>query len=252
MSLSFRGVAVLKFVGTVSLGLLTGLSYTLSTVTVPTLLTLPSARTASNAFRSLKDAASVQIRTLSTVASSAFLVAFFTSPRAVRHPYLLYTALLVIGGRFAASDALAPYLFSSSSSSSSGNPTTDPFAPSSPLGKDLRRSGSALSTSASHMEASYEVLGSATAGSVSGGSVSDAHSDGSAGDDADTPAAGANGGNGSAGVNGEEVRAAVETFLKRQIVRTVTSGLAFGMAIVGLWGDGLRRVPVWNETIIVA
>ncbi|KAL1899511.1 hypothetical protein Sste5346_002910 [Sporothrix stenoceras] len=248
--MSFRGVAVLKFVGTVSLGLLTGLSFTLSTVTVPTLLTLPSARTAANAFRSLSEAASAQLRTLSGVASSAFLLAFFLSPRAVRHPYLLYTSLFVLGGQLATSNSVAPYLFSSSSkssSSSSGSPNTDPFAPSSPLGKDLRRTGSASSTSASHMEASYEVLGSATAGSVSGGSVSDAHSDGGAGDDADAAAAG----NGSVAVNGEEVRAAVETFLKRQIVRTVTSGIAFGMAIVGLWGDGLRSVPVWEETYIV-
>lgn len=91
------------------------------------------------------------------------------------------------------------------------------------------------------------MLGSATAGSVSGGSVSDSHSDGGAGDDADTAAAS----NGSATINGEEVRAGVETFLKRQIVRTVTSGIAFGMAIVGLWGDGLRTVPVWQETLVV-
>jgi autophagy-related protein 33 len=102
------------------------------------------------------------------------------------------------------------------------------------------------------MEASYEVLGSATAGSVSGGSVSDTHSDGGAADEADAAGAGAGAGtNGSAAVNGEEVRAAVETFLKRQIVRTVTTGMAFGMAIVGLWGDGLRSVPVWQETFVV-
>ncbi|CAK7203529.1 hypothetical protein SEUCBS139899_006263 [Sporothrix eucalyptigena] len=240
--MSFRGVAVLKFVGTVSLGLLTGLSFSLSTVTVPTLLTLPSARTASNAFRSLTDAAASQLRTLSGVASSAFLLAYLLSPRAVRHPYLLYTSLLVLGGRLATSDSVAPYLFSSSSSSSSSS--SDPFAPSSPLGKSLRRSGSGTSASQAHMEASYEVLGSATGGSVSGGSVSDSHSDGGAGSD-EADAANSN-------VNGEEVRASVETFLKRQIARTFVSGLAFAMAIVGLWGDGARTVPAWqSETFIV-
>lgn len=228
-------------------GLLTsqGLSYSLSTVTVPTLLTLPSARTAANAFRSLSDAASSQLRTLSGVSSSAFLLAYFLSPRHVRHPYLLYTSLLVISGRFITSDALAPYLFSSSSSSS-GSSSSDPFAPSSP-----RRSASGTSASASHahMEASYEVLGSATAGSVSGGSVSDSHSDGGAGDDADAASGGAGGNNG--GINGEEVRASVESFLKRQIVRTVSTGLAFGMAIVGLWGDGFSSAPAWQETFVV-
>ncbi|CAK7217192.1 hypothetical protein SCUCBS95973_003060 [Sporothrix curviconia] len=246
--MSFRGVAVLKFVGTVSLGLLTGLSFSLSTVTVPTLLTLPSARTASNAFRSLTDAASAQLRILSGVASSAFLLAYLFSPRHVRHPYLMHTSMLVIVGRFLTSDTVAPYLFSPASSSSSGSSpgaSSDPFSHSSPLGKSLRRSGSASSSHA-HMEASYEVLGSTTAGSVSGGSVSDSHSDGGAGSDETEAAAG-----GNAAVNGEEVRASVETFLKRQIARTVVSGVAFAVAIVGLWGDGARRVPVWREAFVV-
>ncbi|CAK7266502.1 hypothetical protein SEPCBS57363_002121 [Sporothrix epigloea] len=241
--MSIRGVAILKFVGTVSLGLLTGLSFTLSTVTVPTLLTLPSAHTASNAFRSVTDAASAQLRTLSGIASSAFMLAYLLSPRFVRHPYLLHTSLLVLAGRLITSDSVAPYLFSSSPS---GSPSSsESIASSSPLGKSLRRSGSA-SLSHAHMEASYEVLSSATAGSVSGGSVSDSHSDGGAGpEDTDATA------DGTAVINGEEVRASVETFLKRQIVRTAVSGIAFAMAIVGLWGDGARRVPVWHETVVV-
>ncbi|CRK32965.1 hypothetical protein BN1708_019162, partial [Verticillium longisporum] len=45
-----RGVSALKFVGTVSLGLLTGLSYSLSAVTVPSILALPSASDAVRAF----------------------------------------------------------------------------------------------------------------------------------------------------------------------------------------------------------
>lgn len=40
-------------------------------------------------------------------------------------------------------------------------------------------------------------------------------------------------------VNGEEVRGEVEGFLKKQVVSTALSGLAFAMAIVGLWGDGV-------------
>ncbi|CAK7266663.1 hypothetical protein SEPCBS119000_002144 [Sporothrix epigloea] len=241
--MSIRGVAVLKFVGTVSLGLLTGLSFTLSTVTVPTLLTLPSAQSASSAFRSLNDAAAAQLRTLSGVASSAFMLAYLLSPRFVRHPYLLHTSLLILVGRLITSDSVAPYLFSSSPSGTSSS--SDSVASSSPLGKSSRQSGS-VSLSHAHMEASYEVLGSATAGSVSGGSVSDSHSDGGAGPDEVDAAV-----DGSVAINGEEVRASVETFLKRQITRTVVSGIAFAMAIVGLWGDGARRVPVWHETVVV-
>ncbi|EPE06229.1 hypothetical protein F503_03058 [Ophiostoma piceae UAMH 11346] len=217
------GVAIFKFVGTVSLGLLTGLSFTLSTVTVPTLLTLPSAQTAGKAFRTLTDAATKQLRALSGVATSAFLLAYLLSPRAVRHPYLLYTSLLVLTSRLATSEALAPYLYTATPS------TAQPeIAPASP-------------SRVHHMEASYEVLGSATSGSAGSvsGSVSDTHSDG-----ADDIAGGS-----GAGVNGEEVRASVEVFLKRQIVRTVVSGLAFGMSIIGLWGDGTRSAV--SETYIV-
>ncbi|OAA65672.1 hypothetical protein SPI_02459 [Niveomyces insectorum RCEF 264] len=242
-----RGVAVLKFVGTVSLGLLTGLSFSLATVTVPTLLHLPSARTAAKAFRSLADAAAGPLRGLAGVASSAFFLAYLLSPRTVRHPYLLYTGLLVLGGRVATDDRLTPYLYSASSSASSSPAAAFPDA----APRDLRRSG----TSPAHMEASYEVLGAG----------SDTHSDGTGSDDANdldaasasaTPAAAAGGagglGDNGACVNGEEVRAAVEVFLKKQLVRTVLSGLAFAMSVVGLWGDGARAVPVWEtETFIV-
>ena len=177
------------------------------------------------------------------------MLAYLLSPRYVRHPYLLHTSLLVLVGRLITSDGVAPYLFLSPSPSSS---SSDPFASSSPLDKSLRRSGS-TSLSHAHMEASYEVLGSTTAGSVSGGSVSDSHSDGGAGsDEADAGAGAAGAAGGNATVNGEEVRASVEVFLKRQIARTVVSGMAFAMAVVGLWGDGARRVPVWHETIVVA
>lgn len=215
------GVSILKFVGTVSLGLLTGLSFTLSTVTVPTLLTLPSAQSAGKAFRTLTDAATAQLRALAGVATSAFLLSYLLSPRAVRHPYLLYTSLLVLGGRLATSEAVAPFLYQATTSS----PSAVEAAPSSP------------SRVPHHMEASYEVLGSATSGSAGSvsGSVSDTHSDGA--DDV----AGAN-------VNGEEVRASVEVFLKRQIVQTVVSGLAFSMSIIGLWGDGTRSAV--TETYI--
>ena len=183
-------------------------------MTVPTLLTLPSAQAAGKAFRTLADAATTQLRVLSGVATSAFLLAYLLSPRAVRHPYLLYTSLLVLTGRLATSESLAPYLYTATPSATATQPEMAPASPS----------------RVHHMEASYEVLGSATSGSAGSvsGSVSDTHSDGV--DDL----AGSSG----AGVNGEEVRASVEVFLKRQIVRTVVSGLAFVVSIIGLWGDG--------------
>ncbi|EAQ88383.1 predicted protein [Chaetomium globosum CBS 148.51] len=59
-----RGVSVLKFVGTVSLGVLTGLSYTLTSLTIPALLTLPSAGSAARAFDILTTTASRHARSL--------------------------------------------------------------------------------------------------------------------------------------------------------------------------------------------
>ncbi len=126
---------------------------------MPTLLTLPSASTAAKAFHSLVAAAKSQLRILTSVSGSAFLLAFLLSPRPYRHPYLLYTSLLVVGSRIAASDFAAPYLFSSPR-------RTAPVAP-----KEQARVRKEPASRA-RMEASYEVVGSG-----------DSHSDGAGSED---------------------------------------------------------------------
>lgn len=68
------------------------------------------------------------------------------------------------------------------------------------------------------MEASYEVLG-------------DSHSDKSAISNSDEEL--------DEEINGEEVRGEVEAFLKNQLVQTAISGIAFAMAVIGIWGDGV-------------
>ncbi|KAI9808971.1 MAG: hypothetical protein M1826_003949 [Phylliscum demangeonii] len=88
-------LAVAKFVGSISLGLLTGISYTLSTITIPSLLTLPAATTAHQTFVRLQTVALAHLRALSVLSTSSFLVAYCLSPRRGRHPYLLWTALTV-------------------------------------------------------------------------------------------------------------------------------------------------------------
>ncbi|KAI0999472.1 hypothetical protein K3495_g8724 [Podosphaera aphanis] len=90
-----RSVPVLKFVGTISLGLLTGFSYTLSAVTLPTILIFPSTSIASKAFKDFKSLALCQLRTLAGISSSSFLAAYLFSPRAHKHPYLLWATLIV-------------------------------------------------------------------------------------------------------------------------------------------------------------
>jgi len=93
--MSARRFAPFKLFGTVSLGLLTGMSYTLSINAVPALLTLPSASTASNAFAYLSKRAVFDLRTLSSVSAACFLSAYAFSPRGFRHPYLLWTSLII-------------------------------------------------------------------------------------------------------------------------------------------------------------
>lgn len=214
-----RGVSALKFVGTVSLGLLTGLSYTLSTLTVPTLLTLPTANEASKAFRSLATTARTHLRTLAGISSTAFFLAFALSPRSARHPYLLYTSVLVAISRLSVSDMVAPYLFA------------HPHAPA-----QQRQSSSSAPrkdrSAARRMEASYDVIGG-----------SDAHSDSASDRSIEEDAATAD-----SSFNGEEVRGEVESFLKKQVVSTATAGLGFLMAVVGIWGDG--AVGYVSETVV--
>ncbi|RMZ80252.1 hypothetical protein DV738_g2926, partial [Chaetothyriales sp. CBS 135597] len=90
----------LKFVGAISLGLLTGVSYNLSTVTLPSLALLPSAAGASRTLTSIQEESTRQILTLASISSISLVTAFtFASPRN-RHPYLLWTALVgLIGGQ---------------------------------------------------------------------------------------------------------------------------------------------------------
>lgn len=88
-------VSICKFVGSISLGLLTGVSYTISTITIPSLLTLPSATTAQQAFVRLQSLSLKHLRTLATVSASSFLLAYALSPSRGRHLYLLWTSLAV-------------------------------------------------------------------------------------------------------------------------------------------------------------
>ncbi|KAB5554663.1 hypothetical protein GE09DRAFT_1121956 [Coniochaeta sp. 2T2.1] len=224
-----RGVSVLKFVGTVSLGLLTGLSYTLSTLTVPSLLELPSASSAAKAFNYLIKTAKKHLGTLTGVSASSFLLAFLLSPKPVRHPYLLYTSILVASSGLVVSDFVAPYLFISKSTTSQSSPAATLAAAAKKQKKDRAAAKRA------QMEASYEVLGSS----------SSAHSDETlSASEVDLEEEVAQ------DINGEEVRTEVEGFLKKQMVQTAISGAGFLMAVVGIWGDGVAQV-FQNDIVLV-
>ncbi|KAA6411512.1 MAG: hypothetical protein FRX48_04792 [Lasallia pustulata] len=88
-------IALSKFVGCISLGLLTGTSYTLTTITLPPLLALPSAPQAHSSFRTLLASTRTHQRALSLLSVLSLSLAYALSPRRGRHPYLLWTAAVV-------------------------------------------------------------------------------------------------------------------------------------------------------------
>ena len=186
---------------------------------MPTLLTLPSASTAAKAFYTLASTAKTQLSILASLSGSAFMLAFFLSPRPHRHPYLLYTSVLVFGSRLLGSDLVAPYLFSSPRKTTSAT-----------YREQLRQKNEKASRA--RMEASYEVVGG-----------SDSHSEGAGSDDLDEAAQ-------IERMNGEEVRGEVEHFLKKQVVQTAVAGLGFLMSVVGIWGDGAVQV-FQSETFVI-
>jgi len=199
-----RTVSTLKFVGSISLGLLTGLSYTLSTLTLPTLLTLPSASSASKAFTNLTMLSLTHLRTLAGVSGSSFFLAYILSPRSQKHPYLLWTTL------FVATSGFADFLV---------RPTAGAKAITGARKYNVRRDRKGKGR---QMDASYEVLG-----------VSDRESEGTAsGEEMEED------------VNGEEVREQMEGFMMTQVVRTVVAGIGFAMSVIGIWGDGAADLVI--------
>lgn len=87
-------ITLTKFVGTFSLGLLTGTSYTLAHLTLPTLALLPNASTASAQLTTLQSATTRTTLTLASVSSLSLITAFALASKRNKHPYLLWTALV--------------------------------------------------------------------------------------------------------------------------------------------------------------
>ncbi|KAF2107155.1 hypothetical protein BDV96DRAFT_589789 [Lophiotrema nucula] len=86
-------ISVFKFVGTISLGLLTGVSASLSTLALPSLLTLPTAVTARTTLTYLSSKTRILSAYLRHITTFSLFSAYLLSPRRFRHPYLLYTSI---------------------------------------------------------------------------------------------------------------------------------------------------------------
>jgi len=191
-------ISITKFVGTISLGLLTGTSYTLQSITLPSLALLPSASLASRTLATIQTQSSRQILTLASISSLSLITAFsLASPRG-RHPYLLWTALVsFIGGQG------VEYWFNGFSRF----PSWRPSSRSSSRGKvGQAKAARVLSPSASDESGYIEV-------------ESDSSSD-------------------DQQVNGEKVEMEMARERKVQKVRSWIAGVGFAMGVVGIWGDG--------------
>lgn len=73
-----------------------GVSYSISMLTLPSLLRLPSSASASHALASLSASLKAPLLALTSLAAAPFLLSFALSARSARHPYLLYTSLLAV------------------------------------------------------------------------------------------------------------------------------------------------------------
>ncbi|TDZ22119.1 Autophagy-related protein 33 [Colletotrichum sidae] len=224
-----KGVSLLKFVGTVSLGLLTGISYSLSTVTVPSILSLPSSSDALRAFQSLLPSATTRQRVLTGASTASFLLAFLLSPRAFRHPYLIYSSVFCLTSGLA--EQIAPYVLKSDPAFSK---TAVAERRQARRQREAERRAARIARQEARMEASYEVLGDNSNHSDDEGAAAAAAA---LAEDEET-------------LNGEEVRGEVELFRNTQIVQTAIASVGFLLSVVGIWGDGAIQV-FQTETVIV-
>ncbi|KAL5337113.1 hypothetical protein BJX70DRAFT_370377 [Aspergillus crustosus] len=83
-------ITVTKFIGTISLGLLTGLSYSASTITVPSLSLLSTSTTASKSLSEVKRLNRKHGLRLANISNICLLFAYSVSPRHRKHPYLIW------------------------------------------------------------------------------------------------------------------------------------------------------------------
>ncbi|KAK2766124.1 hypothetical protein FQN54_007639 [Arachnomyces sp. PD_36] len=193
-------ISLTKFVGTISLGLLTGVSYTTSAISVPTLQSLPTSSTASRALRDLQRHVRRNILTLSALTNVSFLTCYALSSPRRKHPYLVWTAALAaLGG------AGVEWWYNGGSSSLLC------FIPGCAAwrGRSVESSKSDGSES-DEKDEEWVVQGKAS----ESGTIVDED------------------------VNGEIVRAEMDRECRIQRVRTWILGIGFSMSVVGIWGDG--------------
>lgn len=252
---------------------LKGLSYSLTLLPATLLLPLPTAATASQTLSRLRNAAATHLSGFSAIAAASYGLAFLLSPRSLRHPYLLYAAILGgtsgLAGRWG-SDHLRGWWYVGSSpedvwppvgpSSLSSRSSTGGSSAGSPVRIHpgaRSRTAEIAAGSRSMMEASYEVLPAGGVVGQHGDSLSESHGSATSEDETEAarrdmaasaatevPAASVHPSAAASSLNGEGVSEDVRAYVRARAVQTAVAGLAFLMAVVGIWGDGVADVLV--------
>lgn len=189
---------------------------------------------------------------LTTFTSAAFLAAFALSPRALRHPYLLYVSLMTFAGSFAGD--LVPHMprqlmrLVTATNPAPPRPLPAPAAakPSSASAARYTPPGSSAGSSA-HMEQSYEMLGDIHSGSDDDGAGSTSAAT-TAPEDSAAAAAAADAADRH--VAAVRMHHKLERSQEEFALRTFLNMLGLSMAIVGLWGDGIVQMVNSAETYV--
>ncbi|KAM3431430.1 hypothetical protein MY4824_007140 [Beauveria thailandica] len=205
-----KAIPLFKFVGTVSLGLLTGVSYAVSRLALPALLELPSASSARASLTRLAASLQTSLVALSSLAAAPLALAYAFAPPRARHPYLVYASLLAVLSAAAPRLLLGPAGLAPATTSTTSAPRS---------ASSKNKTSTSAAARARSMEASYEVLG-------------DVHSEPASEEDVDEP------------VNGEDVRVHVQGLARAYAIQAGLAALGFAMSVVGLWGDGATVVIV--------
>jgi autophagy-related protein 33 len=188
--------------------LLKGVSFSLSTITLPSLLHLPSASLASQSHEYIRTRGAQLRKWLLYVGSGSFYAAYLFSPRRYKHPYLLYVGII---SSLAASSKVVDYISS----------LIAPAAPAGvpPSSKPLSAAERLARRSDEHLGESGVIVGKRGTSSASATASNSSEVD-------------------EEEINGEVVRKAVEKQQNEEKVKSGLWGLAFVFGVIGIWGDG--------------
>ncbi|WEW56395.1 hypothetical protein PRK78_001838 [Emydomyces testavorans] len=234
-------ITVAKFVGTISLGLLTGLSYSTYAISIPSLQLLPTANSAAQPLKEIQLRTRRRVLTLSNLTIISFITAFTLSSPRRRHPYLIWTSLTAliaglglecwfnrkdVSWGYPCMASLCCGRSSASSPSSSWSPCTLDCSSWIATHLGYRRNQNQTDRRQEEEESNgngseIEILEEAEAMPTP-----------TTGDQSVAPAEPA------VDVNGESVKEDMERERRLQKMRTWILGVGFSMGVVGIWGDG--------------